>query len=68
MRYAIVMTRTNGSYLAHVPDLPGCVARGATLSGVQREIAEAIRLHIEAMERDGQPVPAPSTLACYVET
>ena len=67
MRYAIVMKRTNGRYLAHVPDLPGCVATGDTLSSVQHQIGEAIRQHIESMQRSGQPVPAPTTLACYVE-
>jgi predicted RNase H-like HicB family nuclease len=67
MRYAIVMKKSHNGYSAYVPDLPGCVATGDTLSGVQREIADAIRTHIEAMEKNGQPVPAPTTLACYVE-
>ena len=30
MRYAIVIERTAANYSAYVPDLPGCVATGAT--------------------------------------
>ena len=67
MNYTVIYEATPTGYSAYVPDLPGCVARGETLFGVQREIAEAIRQHIETMEKSGQPVPAPTTLACYVE-
>ena len=34
---------------------------------VEREIGEAIRFHIEGLEEDGFPVPAPMTLAGYVD-
>jgi predicted RNase H-like HicB family nuclease len=50
-----------------VPDLPGCVATGATVSEVEQEIREAIRFHIDGLVADGQPVPTPSSLAEYVE-
>ena len=30
MRYAIVIEQAGGNYSAYVPDLPGCVATGAT--------------------------------------
>jgi predicted RNase H-like HicB family nuclease len=67
MRYAVVIERASGNYSAYVPDLPGCVATGETLSVVEAEIREAIRFHIEGLRADGLAVPEPSSLAEYVE-
>lgn len=68
LRYAIVIEKAEGNYSAYVPDLPGCVATGATVSAVEESIREAIRFHIEGLKEDGLPVPAPTSLADYVET
>lgn len=67
MRYAIVIERAPGNYSAYVPDLPGCIATGETVVEVEREIRAAIRFHIAGLEEDGLPVPAPTSLAEYVE-
>lgn len=67
MRYAIVIEKAAENYSAYVPDLPGCVATGATIDEVETEIGEAIRFHIEGLEEDGLPVPLPSAIAEYVE-
>jgi hypothetical protein len=40
MRYAVVIEKADGNYSGYVPDLPGCVATGATPEEVQREIKE----------------------------
>jgi len=45
MRYAIVIEKAEGNFSACVPDLPGCVATGATLSEVEAEVREAITLN-----------------------
>lgn len=68
MRYAIVIEKAAGNYSAFVPDLPGCVATSETVAGVETEIREAIRFHIEGMKADGIDIPAPTSLAEYVET
>ena len=68
MRYAVVIEKANGNYSAYVPDLPGCVATGPTFDAVETEIRAAIRLHLEGMREDGQPIPPPTSLAEYVET
>ncbi len=68
MRYAIVIEKTAENYSAFVPDLPGCVATAATVADVETEIREAIRFHIEGLKVDGLEVPAPTSLAEYVET
>jgi predicted RNase H-like HicB family nuclease len=67
MRYAIVIEKAEGTYSAYVPDLPGCVATGDTLPAVGAQIREAIRFHIEGLKADGAPVPAPTSIAEYVE-
>ena len=67
MRYAIVIEKGQGNYGAYVPDLPGCVATGATIEEVQREIQEAIEFHIEGLRADGLPIPEPSSCVQYVE-
>lgn len=67
MRYAIVIERAATNYSAYVPDLPGCVATGDTVAEVEREIRDAIRFHIEGLREDGLPIPAPTSIAEYVE-
>ena len=67
MRYAVVIEQAEGNYSAYVPDLPGCVATGATIPIVEGEVREAIRFHIEGLRADGLPVPEPSSLAEYVD-
>jgi predicted RNase H-like HicB family nuclease len=67
MRYAIVIEKAEGNYSAYVPDLPGCVATGVTVEEAENEIREAIRFHIEGLKEDGLPVPAPTSIAEYVE-
>lgn len=67
MRYAIVIERAEGNYSAYVPDLPGCVATGATVPEVEAQMREAIEFHLEGMREDGIAVPAPSSQVEYIE-
>lgn len=67
MWYAIVIEKANGNYSAHVPDLPGCVATGATPEETEELIRHAIRLDIEGLHEDGIPTSPPTTIAEYVE-
>ncbi|MEP7009600.1 MAG: type II toxin-antitoxin system HicB family antitoxin [Acidobacteriota bacterium] len=67
MRYAIVIEKAPGNYSAYVPDLPGCIATGATLTEVEAEIRDAIVFHLEGLREDGLPVPAPASQVEYVE-
>ena len=67
MRYAVVIEKAEGNFSAYVPDLPGCVATGATVKDIEREIREAIRFHIEGLRADGLTIPMPSSIAEYVD-
>jgi len=67
MRYAIVIEKGDGNYSAYVPDLPGCVATGATQSDVETRLREAIELHLAGMREDRLPIPEPSSRVEYLD-
>lgn len=67
MRYAVVIEQAEGNFSASVPDLPGCVATGATVAEVENEIREAIAFHVEGLREEGLAVPSPSSRVEYVE-
>jgi predicted RNase H-like HicB family nuclease len=67
MRFAIVIEKAADNYSAYVPDLPGCIATGATIEETEQEIREAIAFHIEGLREDGLPVPEPSSSVAYVD-
>lgn len=67
MRYAIVIENAGGNYSAYVPDLPGCVATGATVQETEQAIREAIEFHLEGLREDGNPIPPSSSRVEYVE-
>jgi predicted RNase H-like HicB family nuclease len=67
MRYAVVIEKAPNNYSAYVPDLPGCVATGATVAEAEEQIREAIEFHLEGLREDGLPVPPPSSQVEYVD-
>ena len=68
MKYAVVYEQAPRNWAAYVPDLPGCVATGATRGAVERRIRSAIRLHLEAMRASGESIPPSTTAVGSVET
>ena len=67
MRFAIVIEKAAGNYSAYVPDLPGCIATGATIEETEAQIREAIEFHLEGLREDGTPIPQPVSRVDYVE-
>src|SRR3989442_14780750 len=65
MRYAVVVEKADGNYSAYVPDLPGCIATGATAKQAQERMAVAIKAHVAALEDAHLPVPAPVTVSTH---
>jgi predicted RNase H-like HicB family nuclease len=61
--YLVVIERGERNFSAHVPDLPGCVATGRTREETIERMREAIRLHLDGMRADGEPIPEPVTSA-----
>ena len=65
-RFLVVIERANNNFSAYTPDLPGCVATGATLEEVKRNMREAIEMHLHGMLEDKLPIPEPKSFAEYI--
>lgn len=63
----MVIEKAASNYSAYVPDLPGCVATGATVEETEQQIREAIEFHIEGLREDGLPVPPPRSQVEYID-
>ena len=44
-------------FTVHVPALPGCITQGRTRDEAIRRAREAIRVHLESLMADGEPLP-----------
>jgi predicted RNase H-like HicB family nuclease len=67
MRYAVVIEKAENNNSAYVPDLPGCIATGATVKEAEQLIREAIEFHLTGLREDGVPIPQPSSQVEYIE-
>jgi len=65
-RFLVVIEKTENNYAAYSPDLPGCIATGATREETAILMHEAIALHIEGMKEDNIPIPESTSSAEYV--
>jgi predicted RNase H-like HicB family nuclease len=65
-RFLIVVEDAGANFSAYSPDLPGCVATGGSREEAEKNMYEAIQLHIEGLKEDGLPIPASSAVAEYV--
>ena len=68
MKYAVVIEKgKDGGYWAYVPDLPGCTSFGESFEDAERNVKEAVELHIESLREHGEPVPPPTTAVTTVD-
>ena len=67
MEYAIVIEQTPRNFSAYAPDLPGCVATGATRDETVREMRIAMTFHIESLREHNEPVPVPRCTTAVVK-
>ena len=60
-KYEIIIywSATDQTYVAEVPELPGCTAHGNTQEVALANANEAIRLWIDTAKEFGDPVPEP---------
>ena len=56
-QFTVVIEPDEDAFHAYVPALPGCHTFGATVEEAQKNVAEAITLHIESMQEDGESIP-----------
>lgn len=58
--YLAIYEQAEGNWSAYLPDLPGCVATGATKEECARNLSLALAAHLKGMKEDGLPIPSPS--------
>lgn len=63
MNFTVIYEKTSSGYSAYVPDLPGCIAAGATFDETAELIRGAIEIHLDSMREDGDSIPEPTTIA-----
>jgi len=56
MRQVIVYSGEDGYFVAECPSLPGCISQGVTREEAIKNIKEAIRVYIAALEEDKLPI------------
>jgi predicted RNase H-like HicB family nuclease len=56
-KYLVIYEQSKDGFSAYVPDLLGCTSAGETRDEIESNIIEAIKLHLEIMEEDGQFIP-----------
>jgi predicted RNase H-like HicB family nuclease len=64
--FAVITQDPDMDFSVMFPDLPGCVATAATLEEARTVAGEALADHLANRERDGDPIPEPSTLEVIV--
>jgi predicted RNase H-like HicB family nuclease len=65
-RFLVIIEKANGNYSAYSPDLPGCIATGVTREEAERNMHEAIELHVKGLLEDNLAVPESNSFAEYV--
>lgn len=65
-RFLIVIEKSSDNFSAYSPDLPGCVATGATREEVEQNMHEAVAMHVQGMREDHQSIPQTSSFAEYI--
>jgi len=63
--YAVIFERSKTGYSAYSPDVPGCIAAARTLSATRKLFQSALRMHLDAMLEDGDPIPQALTKVGY---
>jgi predicted RNase H-like HicB family nuclease len=54
--FVIVIERAGENYSAYSPEVPGCVATGASERDAESNMRSALEMHLRGMEEDGLPL------------
>jgi predicted RNase H-like HicB family nuclease len=55
------------NFAAYAPDVPGCIATGATVEEVTVTLREAIAEHLEILREMGEEIPIPHSRAGVIQ-
>ena len=61
MKYEVIIwwSEDDQSYLAEIPELPGCVADGKSHPELLRNLEEVTQLWLDTAKLENRPIPAP---------
>ncbi len=65
-RFLVVIEKADGNYSAYSPDLSGCVATGATREEAEKNMHDAISMHVQGLREDNMPIPETYSFAEYM--
>jgi predicted RNase H-like HicB family nuclease len=65
-RFLIIIEDAGKNFSVYSPDLPGCVATGATRIDAETNMYDAIQMHMEGLREDGLPIPESTAFAEYL--
>ncbi|MDH4163455.1 MAG: type II toxin-antitoxin system HicB family antitoxin [Nitrospirota bacterium] len=65
-RFLIVIEKAGDNFSAYSPDLPGCVATGSTREDTEKNMYEAIEMHVKGLREDNLPIPESTSFAEFV--
>lgn len=64
--FLIVIEKAGSNFSAYSPDLPGCTATGSTREETERNMYEAIEMHVQGLKEDKLPIHESTFFAEYV--
>jgi predicted RNase H-like HicB family nuclease len=59
---AVIHKEPTSDYGVSFPDFPGCITAGKTIDEAKDWASEALLLHVEGLQQDGEGLPAPTKL------
>lgn len=65
-KFLIIIEKTKNNFSAFSPDLPGCIATGKTVKETEKNMYEAIEMHLQGLNEDKMPIPKSASIAEYM--
>lgn len=62
-RLAVVIEKDEDGYFAYCPQLQGCYTQGETYEEALANVEDAIKLHVQDRESEGEPVPTTESIS-----
>ena len=66
MKFLYVIEKAEHNYSAYLPDIPGCIATGATVEEVKDALEKAVLMHLKGLVEDELPLPEPFASGDYL--
>ena len=69
-KYLIKITWSDDddAYIAEIPELPGCVSHGETITRAAANAEDAIRLWLDSAKKHGDPIPDPDPIRSRLDS